>query len=73
MFEYGHLKYVEVREGEFCWFFITTKDGNRVDEQLKVEELLLVLNELGSKSWELVAIEPTIGFILKRSVDQCRR
>jgi len=68
MFEYGHLKCVELSETEFAWFFITIRDDNYIEERLEEKNMLKALNELGQDGWELVSIDESIGFILKRRI-----
>ena len=68
MFEYGNLKYVKVADEEFSWFFVTEKDGNFTEVNLGNIDMLQVLNYLGKDKWELVAIDATTGFVLKRNL-----
>lgn len=68
MFEYGHLKCIELSETKFTWYFITIQDENYIEAKLEEKEMLKVLNELGQDGWELVSIDESIGFILKRRI-----
>jgi len=68
MFEYGHLKCIELSETEFAWYFITIQDENYIETKLEDKDMLKVLNKLGQDGWELAAIDELIGFILKRRI-----
>lgn len=68
MFEYGHLKCIELSEAKFTWYFITIQDENYIEAKLEEKDMLKVLNKLGQDGWELAAIDELIGFILKRGI-----
>ena len=65
MFEYGNLKYVEDDENT-SWYFIVKDEDKYIDKNLGEDFFLEILNILGEKGWELVSIDATLGFVLKR-------
>ena len=61
MLEYGNLRFIE-EEG---WLFIT---GKEKVEQLDTKGFIETLNFLGKQRWELIELEPEVGYMFKRSV-----
>ncbi len=62
MFEYGNLKCVENKG----WFFIVKDKDKYLEKDLGEDFFLEILNKLGEEGWELVSIDATLGFVLKR-------
>ena len=62
MFDYGNLKYVENKG----WFFIVKDKDKYLEKDLGEDFFLEILNKLGEEGWELVSIDETLGFVLKR-------
>lgn len=62
MFDYGNLKYVENKG----WFFIVKDKDKYLEKDLGEGFFLEILNKLGEEGWELVSIDETLGFVLKR-------
>ena len=65
MFEYGNLKYVENDENK-SWYFILKDENKYIEKDLGEDFFLEILNKLGEEGWELVSIDETLGFLLKR-------
>ena len=66
MFDYGNLKYVENKG----WFFIVKDKGKYIEKVLGEDFFLEILNKLGEEGWELVSIDATLGFVLKRRLQE---
>lgn len=67
MFEYGNLKYVENDEHK-SWYFIVKDEDKYIEKDLGEDFFLEILNKLGEEGWELVSIDVTLGFVLKRKL-----
>jgi hypothetical protein len=63
MWEYGCLIHIENDERNEWVFVVGTKEV--VQEEGK---LLTILNSLGAVGWELIIVDPTVGWLLKRQV-----
>jgi len=61
MFEYGNLRFIE----EAGWKFIS---GTEDAEHLETKGFIETLNFLGKQRWELIELEPEVGYMFKRSV-----
>lgn len=63
MFEYGSLRFVE---GDInAWLFIK---GSEDIEELGKEGFVETLNKVGAEGWELIELEPEVGYMFKRKV-----
>lgn len=63
MFKYGNLRNVEGKG----WLFI--KDNDEVEE-LGEAGFVEVLNILGIDGWELIELEPEVGYVFKKEVNK---
>ena len=70
MFEYGNLRFIEQQQQEDSeetqadWFFITGSDV----EKIEIEGFIQILNYVGKEGWELIQLEPEVGYLFKRKV-----
>ena len=69
MFEYGNLKCVENDENK-NWYFIVKDEDKFIEKDLGEDFFLEILNKLGEERWELVSIDATLGFVLKRKLQE---
>jgi len=64
--KYGVLRFIRNEDTDTQGWYFAITEGNRViDEKLEEANLSLILDRLGKKGWELVAIDPVVGFVFK--------
>ncbi len=62
--KYGVLRFIRSEEAQ-GWHFAVTEGNKVIDEKLEETNISLILDQLGNRGWELVAIDSVVGFVFK--------